>query len=201
MRVKGPNVTPGYWNAPDLTRSAFDEEGFYRTGDAGIFLDAGIPEKGILFNGRIAEDFKLLTGTWVHVGALRVEIIAACSPAVTDAVITGHNADAVGALLFPNIKGCKRLFKKNPPAETAELLRSPRVRNHVLERLRAHNARHPQSSTRIVRALLLADPPDLDANEITDKGYLNQRAILKNRAHVVRRLHQAKGDDPDVLFP
>jgi feruloyl-CoA synthase len=200
MRVKGPNVTPGYWKDPIQTRNAFDENGFYRTGDAGALVDAHCPEKGIRFNGRIAEDFKLLTGTWVHVGSLRPTLIAACSPAVADAVITGHDADAVGALLFPNIEGCKTLCGSTPPAEVSDLLCTSPVRRRVLEGIRAHNARHPGSATRIARALFLTDPPDIDAGEITDKGYLNQQNILKNRAHAVNRLYRAGSEDPEVLI-
>ncbi len=201
MRVKGPNVTPGYWKEAGLTRAAFDDEGFYRTGDGGRLLDKGRPEKGILFDGRIAEDFKLLTGTWVHVGSLRLALLAACSPAVSDAVIAGQDADELCALLFPNLEGCKSLMGPSSLQGGPELVGTREVRSHVLTGLREHNARHPGSSTRIARALILTDPPNIDANEITDKGYLNQRAILKNRKADVQRLYRVgPGEDPGVLF-
>ncbi|MFH1102398.1 MAG: feruloyl-CoA synthase [Pseudomonadota bacterium] len=202
MRIKGPNVTPGYWGNPELTRLAFDEEGFYCTGDAGRLVDPDHPEKGILFDGRVAEDFKLLTGTWVHAGILRLAVIAALSPVVSDVVITGHDADTIGALLFPNIDGCQTVFRKKIKARhPSDLIRLPELSEYVKIRIRAYNAQHPAGSTRISRLLFLSEPPDIDADEITDKGYINQRAVLTRRAEFVNRMYNAGPDDQDVIVP
>jgi len=176
VRVRGPNVMPGYFKRPDLTEKAFDEERFYRIGDAAKLADPADPSRGIVFDGRVAEDFKLSTGTWVHVGAMRVKLIAAGDPLIQDAVITGHDRAEVGALVFlsPSSKDL-----------TPEFIRS-RL-GAVLERL----AHEPGSSTRVTRLLVLAEPPSIDANEITDKGYLNQRAVLERRAAQVEKLYAA----------
>ena len=178
-RVKGPNVTPGYWGRDDLTKAAFDEEGYYRIGDALKFADPAKPEQGLAFDGRIAEDFKLSTGTWVHVGATRVELIAAGDPIVQDAVITGHERSEVGALVFLNVAAVKA--RGLDDASVRGYLRS------VLDRLAAESG--GGSSTHPVRALVMAEPPSIDANEITDKGYINQRAVLERRALLVEKLH------------
>jgi feruloyl-CoA synthase len=170
VRVRGPNVMPGYFKRPDLTAAAFDEEGFYRIGDAAKFADADHPERGIVFDGRVAEDFKLSTGTWVHVGAMRVKLIAAGDPLIQDAVIAGHDRAEIGALVF-----------LSPAAKGVD------VREKLLQVLNAF-ANEP-SSTRITRLLALAEPPSIDANEITDKGYLNQRAVLERRAALVEKLY------------
>jgi feruloyl-CoA synthase len=183
VRVRGPNVTPGYFRRDDLTRAAFDEEGFYRIGDAMKFADPAAPAKGLVFDGRVAEDFKLTTGTWVHVGAVRVKLIAAGNPLIQDAVITGHDRDEVGALVFPSPAA-----KDLPPAE---------LRAKVAAALKAL-AIEGGSSMHPVRALVTAEPPSIDANEITDKGYLNQRAVLERRAALVERLH-AKQPDAEVI--
>jgi len=177
VRVRGPNVTPGYYRREDLTRAAFDEEGFYRIGDAMKFADPARPEAGLAFDGRVAEDFKLLTGTWVHVGAVRVKLIAACNPLLQDAVITGHDRDEVGALLFLS------------PAAAQERPRQD-IEAGIKAGLRAL-LREGGSSTHPTRALILEQPPSIDANEITDKGYVNQRAVLENRAALVERLYAA----------
>ncbi len=188
-RVRGPNITPGYFNSPDLTKSAFDEEGFYRIGDALKFLDPERPEKGLVFDGRVAEDFKLRTGTWVHVGALRVQLIAACDPLVQDAVITGHDRDEIGALLFLH------------PA--SENLNHSDLRHQISARLARFNATSGGgSSLRIARVLVQRIPPRPDAGEITDKGYLNQRQVLTLRSADVDRLHTDGADsEADVIFP
>ncbi|MBX3273955.1 MAG: feruloyl-CoA synthase [Sandaracinaceae bacterium] len=184
MRVRGPNVTPGYLGRPDLTAEAFDEEGFYRIGDAGRFEDPTRPEQGLVFDGRVSESFKLTTGTWVHAGTLRVALVAACSPVVQDAVITGHDRDEIGALLFPS------------PIEWG---RAADPRAVILEGLRALDARAAGSSRAITRALVLDEPPSIDAGEITDKGYVNQRRVLERRAALVARLYDDA--DPEVLRP
>lgn len=174
VRVKGPNVTPGYYKQPDLTAAAFDEEGFYRIGDAVKFADPSDPAKGIVFDGRVAEDFKLGSGTWVSVGTVRVNLIAAGNPIIGDAVITGHDRDEIGALVFlsPAAKDMA------PDAVAAKL-------KQALESLRNAGG----TSTHPARLLVTAAPPSIDAGEITDKGYLNQRAVRENRASLVEQLH------------
>ncbi|MFL5347167.1 MAG: feruloyl-CoA synthase [Hyalangium sp.] len=175
-RVRGPNVMPGYLHRADLTAAAFDEEGFYRIGDALKFEDPSDPARGVAFDGRVAEDFKLSNGTWVHVGALRVALIAAADPLVQDAVITGHDRDEVGALLFLNPVAASGL-----PAEE--------IRSRIREALRRLAAGGGGSSTRIGRALVLEEAPRLDLGEITDKGYLNQQAVLESRRPFVDALY------------
>src|SRR5262249_54928794 len=163
-----------YWKAPDLTAAAFDAEGFYQPGDAVRFVDPADPGQGFLFDGRLAEDFKLTTGTWVHVGALRVALLAACSPALLDAGIAGADRDAVAVLAWLNLAGCQRLVGDGAPTTLAELARHPAVRAHVARALAQWNTAHAGLSERIARMLLLADAPSIDGNEITDKGYINQ---------------------------
>jgi feruloyl-CoA synthase len=200
LRVRGPNVTPGYWRDEEKTRAAFDDEGFYRIGDAGRLYDADDPAKGIVFDGRVAEDFKLASGTWVHVGALRVAAIAAAAPAIQDCVVTGQDRDEVGLLVFPNPAGCAALCPDAGPGTGLDaLIRRPEVRRRIAEGLAAHNRVQVGSSMRIVRALILASPPGIDANEITDKGYINQRAVLEHRAAEVARLH-AETPGPEVIM-
>jgi feruloyl-CoA synthase len=196
VRVRGPNVTPGYWKRPDLTQAAFDEEGFYKPGDAVRFADPAEPARGIVFDGRLAEDFKLTTGTWVAVGALRVGALAAASPALQDAIIAGENRERVGMLAWLNAAGCCKLIGCDAPLP--ELARHPAVREHVGRTIAQWNANHPGSSERISRVLLLADVPSIDANEITDKGYINQRLALERRRTDVERLFAAT-PDADVL--
>ena len=178
-RVRGPNVTPGYYKSEALTREAFDEEGFYRIGDALRLADAARPERGLVFDGRVAEDFKLTTGTWVHAGTIRVKLIAACNPLVQDAVIAGHDRDEVGALVFLS-PAAKNLSEKE-------------VREKLQDGLRAL-AGEGGSSTHPRRLLVLAEPPSIDANEITDKGYVNQRAVLERRAALVEKLYSAAAE-------
>jgi feruloyl-CoA synthase len=175
-RFRGPNITPGYWRQPELGAAAFDEDGYYRTGDAMRFVDPADPAQGLEFDGRIAEDFKLSTGTWVSVGPLRAKFNAAAAPYVQDTVITGHDRDEVGALLIPNLSACAGLG-------------AGRLRAHlqqVLDRLASEST---GSSTRIARVLVLEDPPSIDSGEITDKGSINQRAVLKARARLVEALY------------
>jgi feruloyl-CoA synthase len=191
MRVRGPHVTPGYWRRPDLTESAFDADGFYLTGDAGRFEDEDAPSRGIIFDGRLAENFKLSSGIWVAVGALRIAVIAAGAPLVADAVITGHDRDAIGVLVFPNLAACRALCPQlaaDAPTET--VIAQPALRDALAAGLRRHNEASQGSSARIARALILAEPPAIDANEITDKGYINQAAVLARRAQMVERLYR-----------
>jgi feruloyl-CoA synthase len=196
VRVRGPNVTPGYWKRPDLTRAAFDAEGFYQPGDAVSFADPAEPAKGIVFDGRLAEDFKLTTGTWVAVGVLRIGVLAAASPALQDAVIAGENRDAIGMLAWLNAAGCCRLIGRDVPLP--ELARQPAVREHVAAAITRWNADHPGSSLRIARVLLLPDTPSIDANEITDKGYVNQRAAIEFRRRDIDMLY-ADLPAPEVM--
>ncbi len=196
VRVRGPNVTPGYWKRPDLTAAAFDEEGFYKPGDAVRFSEPADARKGIAFDGRLTEDFKLTTGTWVHVGALRVGVLAAASPALQDAVIAGENRQFLGMLAWLNAAGCHKLVGAQAPL--AELACHPAVRAHVQMALASWNAAHRGSSEQIARVLLLPDTPSIDANEITDKGYINQRLALERRRAEVERLFAA-APDADII--
>jgi feruloyl-CoA synthase len=185
--VKGPNVTRGYLGQPSLTAQAFDEDGWYRTGDAGRLEDPDDPNAGLVFDGRVVEDFKLTTGTFVSVGNLRVAVLAAASPVLMDAVVCGHDRDYVALLAWLNL-GAAREVAGAPGAELPELVRAPEVAAFLRGKLTAHNAANPASSTRVCRVVLLAEPPSLDANEITDKGYVNQRAALDRRAAEVDAL-------------
>jgi feruloyl-CoA synthase len=189
MRTKGPNVMPGYWRQPELTEKAFDEEGFYRLGDAVRLLDAAHPEKGLVFDGRIAEDFKLATGTWVSVGPLRASLLAALSPLAFDVVIAGLNRDFLGLLVFPHLSACAAFLGKSHTADAAELAADQQLIRAIVERLQVHARAHAGSSTRIERVVLLAHPPQLDRGEITDKGSINQRAVLQHRVMLVEDLY------------
>lgn len=180
LRVRGPQVFPGYRNAPELTAAAFDEEGFYCIGDAGKLVDPHDPKKGIAYDGRVAEDFKLTSGTWVSVGTLRLRAVSAMAPYVADAVVTGHDREAVGLLLF--------LSPQGKQAQAAQ------VEAHVLEALREMSATGGGSSQCPMRALLLDDAPVMEAGEITDKGYINQRAVLQRRAADVAALYSNQPD-------
>jgi feruloyl-CoA synthase len=190
IRVKGPNVTPGYFKAPELTAKAFDEEGWLRTGDAVRLADPDNPAAGLLFDGRTAENFKLSSGTWVNVGMLRPAVIGAGAPVIEDAVVTGHDRDDIGLLIFPSLAGLRSLCPQAAPdARLDQLVAEPAVRKALSEGLARHNRAVQGSSMRIARCLILTEPPSIDANEITDKGYLNQRAVLARRASLVERLH------------
>jgi len=169
MRVKGPGITPGYWRRPELTAKAFDEEGYYRLGDSFVFADPDDPAKGLLFRGRIAEDFKLTSGTFVHVGPLRARLLEHFAPLARDVVITGEGRGEIGALIFP------------AGATTLAAFR---------ERLTSFAAQSTGSSNRITRAMVLEEPPSLDAGEMTDKGSINQRAVLARRAALVEELYR-----------
>lgn len=188
-RIRGPNVTPGYWRDPDLTANAFDEEGYYKFGDALRFADPGDVRKGLVFAGRLAEDFKLATGTWVNVGPLRAAFIDHCAPLVQDVVIAGAGRDEIGVLIFPHHAACRRLLPTLPPdAPIAAVLEEPALRAAVKAKLRSFAAKSTGSSNRIVAAVLLAEPPSLDGGEMTDKGSINQRAVLARRAALVAEL-------------
>ena len=188
MRVRGPNITPGYWKSAELTRAAFDEEGFYCMGDALKFADPADPNKGLLFDGRVAEDFKLATGTWVSVGPLRAAVAAAGAPYVQDIVVAGHDRDELAVLVFPGLDACRTLcVDASMPAD--HVLAHPAVRarfQDVFDRLAAAST---GSANRIARALVVETLPSLDLGEVTDKGSLNQRAVLKHRNDLVAELY------------
>jgi feruloyl-CoA synthase len=198
VRVRGPNVTPGYWRRPDQTSECFDEEGYYRIGDAVRLLDPADPAKGLVFDGRIAEDFKLMTGTWVHVGALRVGIVSACAPAIADALVAGENRAGVGVLAWLNPAGCAQSTARQEQLSPSEWVRDPQLRDTLRRALENWNAAHSGASQRVARLLLLKDGPSIDAGEITDKGYINQRLALERRASEVERLF-ADPPDTDVI--
>ena len=182
MRVRGPSIFPGYRDNPEANAAAFDEEGYYRIGDAGKLVDESRPERGVAFDGRVAEDFKLMSGTWVSVGSVRIRSVSACAPHVSDAVVTGHDREEVGLLVFltPQAKAL--------PIET--------VRETIAAGLRAIKAEGGGTSQCPTRALILDEPPTVDDGEITDKGYINQRAVLTRRADKVLALY---GDGAEVI--
>ncbi|HYC18444.1 MAG TPA: feruloyl-CoA synthase [Pseudolabrys sp.] len=188
-RLRGPHITPGYWRQKDLTRDAFDEEGFYKIGDALKFVDPDDPGQGLLFDGRIAEDFKLSTGTWVSVGPLRARLVDHFVPYVRDVVFAGADRDAIAALVFPDVEACRKLGGLSPAASPAEIVEAPAVRAKFAELLAKFAAASSGSSTRVDRAILMANPPSMDKGEMTDKGSINQRAVLKNRAALVDELY------------
>ncbi|MEY9364182.1 feruloyl-CoA synthase [Bradyrhizobium yuanmingense] len=189
VRVRGPNVTPGYWKAPELTRQAFDEEGFYLIGDAVKLADSARPERGLFFDGRVAEDFKLNSGTWVSVGGLRVAGIAALAPLAQDIVVAGHGGDEVRFLVFPNIAACRAHAGLPETAAASDVLAHDKVRSAIAQGLAKLKQQSANSSGHATRALLLAEPPSVDGGEITDKGYINQRAVLTRRADAIARLN------------
>lgn len=189
VRYRGPNVTPGYWRAPEQTQEAFDDEGFFRSGDAVRWLDPSNPNRGFVFDGRVAEDFKLSTGTWVSVGPLRQRVIAAGSPYVADVVVTGHDRDEVGVLLVPSLTACRALAQL-PDADAAQLFGEARVIEAFQRMLDKLYAEGTGSANRVARAALLDPPPSLATGEVTDKGSINQRAVLMQRAAVVDALYR-----------
>ncbi|NPU14023.1 feruloyl-CoA synthase [Bradyrhizobium sp. 83002] len=195
VRVRGANVMPGYWKAPEITAAAFDEEGFYKIGDAVKLADPDHPERGLFFDGRITEDFKLSSGTWVNVGALRIAGIAALAPLVQDIVIAGHGTDEVHFLIVPNVPACRSKAGLADTASVGEVLAHPAVRQAVAQGLTRLRTEAIGSSRYATRALLMAEPPSLDAGEITDKGYINQRAVLSRRANLVARLQDDAASD------
>jgi feruloyl-CoA synthase len=201
IRFRGPNVMPGYWRMPEQTAEAFDEEGFYRTGDAARWIDPAETGRGLFFDGRTAEDFKLSTGTFVSVGPLRAKIIAAAEPCVQDAVITGLNRDDVGALLFPRADEVRKLAGAAPDAPLPDVLHHPAVRaffQTLADRLWLDST---GSANRVARLHVLAEPPSIDKGEVTDKGSINQRAVLAQRAALVEALYEGVASDPFLILP
>jgi feruloyl-CoA synthase len=192
-RVKGPNVTPGYLGRPDLTEKAFDEEGFYRIGDTVSFMDPRKPELGLRFTGRISENFKLANGTWVSIGNMRAAILAATRGVLLDIVVAGENREACSLLCWLNPTEAARISKT--PA--ADLTCDPLVLQFLKARFQEYNET-VGSSERICSFSVCKDPPSLAAGEITDKAYVNQRAVLKHRSEQVERLY-CNGASPDVI--
>ncbi|XOV87827.1 MAG: AMP-binding protein [Pseudomonadota bacterium] len=192
FRVKGGTVTQGYFRDPEKTRDSFDEEGFFKMGDAVRFVDPEHPERGLAFDGRVAEEFKLITGTWVSAGTLRTQLVSATSPLVRDAIICGLNQPYVAVMLWPNVNACRELLKLPDASVEAVIeaaITSSEVNQAVTAGLESHNRQMPGSSTRIERYLWLAEPPSMDGNELTEKGYINQRATLTRRASLVDALY------------
>jgi feruloyl-CoA synthase len=186
VRVKGPTVTPGYLGRPDLTKAVFDEEGFYSLGDAAKFVDDNDPAKGLVFDGRVTEDFKLDSGTWVSVGTLRAQVVGAVSPLITDCAVCGQDKPYVALLAWPNFAAVKAIA--GDENDMAKIIANPKVRAAVAEKFAAHNKASPGTSSRIKRVILLAEPPSVDGHEITDKGYINQRATMERRKDLVDKL-------------
>jgi feruloyl-CoA synthase len=190
VRVRGPNITPGYWRQPELTAQAFDNDGFYNFGDALKFVDPADVNKGFLFDGRFSEDFKLASGTWASVGPLRSHILSHFAPYVRDVVITGHDRDDVGMLIFADADSCRALCPQlNREALAADIFSHQNVRALFQALLETAAAKSTGSSNRVTRAIIMEEPPSLDAGEITDKGSLNQRAVLDRRAALVAELY------------
>jgi feruloyl-CoA synthase len=200
VRAKGPNVTPGYWRQPALTAAAFDEEGFYKFGDAIKPADANDLAAGFDFDGRIAEDFKLLSGTWVSVGPLRARFIAACVPLVRDVVIAGINRDEISAVVILDLDGCRLINPTLPFDDLAATARDPLIREAFRHRFANFLASSTGSSTRITRALLLDQPLSIDHGEVTDKGSINQRAVLDHRNRLIEMLYSPT-PAADVILP
>ncbi len=190
LRLKGPNVTPGYWRQPDKTAESFDEEGYYKIGDALKFVDRSVISKGFVFDGRTSEDFKLATGTWVNLAAVRSQVIGACAPYVRDVVLAGLDRNFIGALLLLDIDAARKAAPElGPNAGESELAHHTGLRAHIQDRLEKLAATSTGSSTLVARAIVLDTPPSIDAHEVTDKGSINQRAVLAARAPLVEDLY------------
>ncbi|MDM0015282.1 feruloyl-CoA synthase [Variovorax sp. J22P168] len=186
IRVRGPHNFAGYIGRPDLTAAAFDEERFFRLGDAVRLVDASDPTQGLHFDGRVGEDFKLVSGTWVRTGAVRLALVERCAPLISDAVICGHDRDYVAALAWPNVAACQQLAPELANLDAAALVKHPLLLAALRERLGGNDG---HSSLAVERVLLMDEPPSMDANEIADKGYVNQAATRTRRAHLVRELY------------
>jgi feruloyl-CoA synthase len=198
LRLKGPNVTPGYWRDADKTAEAFDEEGFYQIGDAVRFADADDLTRGFVFDGRVTEDFKLSTGTWVNFAAVRSAVIGACAPLIRDVVLTGLDRNFIGAMIFPDLAAWARQAGLPADADAKVILAHPAVREKFAASLLALAEKSTGSSTQVARALVLLDPPDIDKGEVTDKGSINQRAVRTHRPQLVESLY-AENPGPDIF--
>jgi feruloyl-CoA synthase len=189
LRVRGAAISPGYWRQPELTGQAFDEEGFYRLGDAVRLIDPEDPTAGLRFDGRIGEDFKLANGSWVSVGPLRAEMIAALAPLAQDVVIAGLDAQFVAAIVIPDPAACAAFLSRPSPPSCADIAQDPRLVSWLSERLAAHAGANPASTRCVRRASWLPVAPSLDLGEVTDKGSINQRAVLAHHAALVAQLY------------
>ncbi|WP_227747214.1 AMP-binding protein [Paraburkholderia franconis] len=196
VRTRAASVMPGYLQQPELTREAFDDDGYYRMGDAVTFVDRQRPEEGLAFAGRVAEEFKLQSGIFVRVGTLRVEVVSCTAPLLRDVVVAGADLPYVGLLAWHNPEACRDRFGLS---DAAELARHAPFHDALREALRVHNQRHTGSSMRVRRVLLLREPPSSDAGEITDKGYVNQRAVLARRSGAVEALY-AEPPSADIVI-
>ncbi|MDF0602538.1 feruloyl-CoA synthase [Psychromarinibacter sp. C21-152] len=196
-RVKGPSVTPGYWRDETLTAEAFDTEGFYKLGDALRFADPDDPSKGFFFDGRVAENFKLATGTWVSVGMLRAKLTDALEGLARDVVIVGEGHESLGAMLIPFRPAIEKVVPGGAEMDDETLFNHPVLRREIAARLAAYNKTASGSSTRIPQAIVMDRPLDLDKGEVTDKGSVNQRAVLRNHAEFAMTLYT---DDDHVIF-
>jgi feruloyl-CoA synthase len=191
LSVRGPNVTPGYWRNPEATSKAFDIDGFYAMGDAGSLIDLKCPSKGLIFEGRISENFKLKSGTWVNVNQVRVAVNTVLKPLCVDSVVTGHDMSDIGLLLIPNFSRLAEQYELNEEQQVSVYLQTvDDFINEIKERLRAYNEEHYSNSTRIRRFALLPLVPSMEKNEMTDKGYLNQRALLENWSNLIDSMHE-----------
>ncbi len=199
IRFRGPNVMPGYWRAPEQTADAFDEEGYYCTGDAVTFVDAADPGRGLVFDGRLGEDFKLSSGTFVSVGPLRAKVLALGSPLVQDSVVAGINRDDIGLLVFPRLDECRKLAGLAADTGAATVLAHPQVRGFFQQLVDRLWREGTGGANRVARAHLLVEPPSMELHEATDKGSINQRAVLKQRAPIVEALYD--GTDPQAIRP
>jgi feruloyl-CoA synthase len=191
IRARGPHVTPGYWRQPELTAAAFDDEGFYKFGDAIKPADTNDLAAGFDFDGRIAEDFKLASGTWVSVGPLRARFVAACAPLVRDVVIAGLNRDEISAIVVLDLDGCRLINPALAADDIAAAASDAKIREAFRERFARFLSSSTGSSNRVVRAMLLDKPLSIDRGEVTDKGSINQRAVLEHRGHLVEELYSA----------
>ena len=200
VRFRGPNVMPGYWRMPEQTAAVFDDEGFYRTGDAVVLRDPSDPAHGLRFDGRIAEDFKLATGTFVSVGPLRAKIILAGDPLVQDVVVAGIDRDEIGVLIFPRVEDARRRFGLPGSWSAAQVLAAPAVRDFFQALIDRMWDEGTGSATRPAAALVLTEPPYIDRGEVTDKGSINQRSVLSHRVAEVERLFAEVKDD-EVIVP
>jgi len=200
LRLRGPNVTPGYWKNPEKTSEAFDEEGYYKIGDALKFADPDDLSQGFVFDGRVSEDFKLTTGTWVNFAGVRGGIISACAPLIRDVVLTGLDRNFIGAMIFPDFDACRRLANLGSDETNAEIVAHPAVMGAFQDKLDALAQSATGSASHVARAVLLTDPPEIDKSEVTDKGSINQRAVLAARADLVERLYAEPVADGVLSF-
>jgi len=188
LRVRGPHVTPGYWRMPEQTAAAFDEEGYYRLGDAVRLVDTADAARGMIFDGRLSDDFKLTSGTWVRVGPLHGALVAALAPLAQDVIIAGLDHEYVGALIVPDLVACREVAGANDAASASDVLASPILRARLIAMLRAHAAAHPGSSQHAERAIVLEAPLSSERGELTDKGSVVQRTVLQTRAALIAEL-------------